>query len=235
MLEELKEYYKNLLIVQYHDKPKAKKTVELLTQLLYGDTVLQQEILYGFDWKTAVGKQLDVLCKWEGIDRVITYSPFLEKSWFALINETGASDEDLQGGFSTEETFETPIGGFLTEEDMADGFRFLDDKTTRFLLGFKIIKNHIKHTAKSIDEAIYGYSNLLLENTQKENEKGLEVDKWKFPHMIKPIKTKWDIQNRKLQYLCDTDMFDFMQLAKIKKVLPCPMPVDIEVINYDTV
>ena len=61
------EYYSNLLILQYHGKPKAKSTIETTVGLLPDQLIL--EVLNGFDIETAVGKQLDILGEYVGVDR----------------------------------------------------------------------------------------------------------------------------------------------------------------------
>lgn len=60
-------YYSNLLIMQYHNKPKAKATIEATVGLLPDDLIM--EVLNGFDIETAVGKQLDILGEYVGVDR----------------------------------------------------------------------------------------------------------------------------------------------------------------------
>ena len=60
-------YYSNLLIMQYHDKPKAKATIEATVGLLPDDLIM--EVINGFDIETAVGKQLDILGEYVGVDR----------------------------------------------------------------------------------------------------------------------------------------------------------------------
>ena len=60
-------YYSNLLIMQYHSKPKAKATIEESVALLPDDIIL--DVINGFDIETAVGKQLDVLGEYVGVDR----------------------------------------------------------------------------------------------------------------------------------------------------------------------
>ena len=60
-------YYSNLLIMQYNGKPKAKATIEACVALLPDDLLL--EVLHGFDIETAVGKQLDILGEYVGVDR----------------------------------------------------------------------------------------------------------------------------------------------------------------------
>lgn len=60
-------YYSNLLIMQYHGKPKAKATIEKSVALLPDDIIL--DVINGFDIQTAVGKQLDILGEYVGVDR----------------------------------------------------------------------------------------------------------------------------------------------------------------------
>lgn len=60
-------YYSNLLILEYHDKPKAKATIEATVSLMPDDLI--QEVINGFDLNTAVGKQLDILGEYIGLSR----------------------------------------------------------------------------------------------------------------------------------------------------------------------
>lgn len=60
-------YYSNLLIMQYHNKPKAKATIEATVGLLPDDLIM--EVINGFNIETAVGKQLDILGEYVGVDR----------------------------------------------------------------------------------------------------------------------------------------------------------------------
>lgn len=66
--EEFRLYYSNLLIIQYHDKPKAIATIKALV-----DTVIMNQLPLlvrdGFNLETAVGAQLDILGKYIGISR----------------------------------------------------------------------------------------------------------------------------------------------------------------------
>lgn len=61
------EYYSNLLILQYHGKPKARATIEKTVGLLPDSLI--QEVINGFDIQTSVGKQLDILGEYVGVDR----------------------------------------------------------------------------------------------------------------------------------------------------------------------
>ena len=60
-------YYSNLLIMQYHNKPKAKATIEATVGLLPDGLIM--DVINGFDIETAVGKQLDILGEYVGVDR----------------------------------------------------------------------------------------------------------------------------------------------------------------------
>lgn len=66
-MSQTDSYYSNLLILQYHDKPKAKATVEKTIGLLPDDLI--QEVINGFDLDTAEGKQLDTIGIYVGVDR----------------------------------------------------------------------------------------------------------------------------------------------------------------------
>jgi len=67
-ISQLIDYYKNLLIVQYHGQPKAQATIEM-----YANAILTNGIAFdvrdAYDIDTATGAQLDVLGKYIGIDR----------------------------------------------------------------------------------------------------------------------------------------------------------------------
>lgn len=69
-MSQTDSYYSNLLILQYHDKPKAKATIEAVVSLIPDDLI--QEVTNGFDIETAVGKQLDILGEYVGVDRYYT-------------------------------------------------------------------------------------------------------------------------------------------------------------------
>lgn len=67
-VEELKTYYSNLLIAQYRDKPNAYATIKALVGMAIMDA-LPVNLQDAFDLDTAVGAQLDILGKYQGIDR----------------------------------------------------------------------------------------------------------------------------------------------------------------------
>lgn len=65
---DLEDYYKNLLIIQYHNKPKARATIAQWVDCMTGDGIMAQ--LWGaFDVDTAIGAQLDAIGHFVGIGR----------------------------------------------------------------------------------------------------------------------------------------------------------------------
>ncbi len=201
ILETLKNYYANLLIVQYNGKPKASGTIKLLVNLLYANMILMQ-IRDGFDWQTALEAQLDIIGKWVGVDKFYKGQFFDFHPWFSLIDWDSEPD-NLQGGFSTFDTFETLEGGFLDYENILPTQNILPLEQFRTMIGLKIIKNSIEHTCKSIDDAIWDYFN-------------------------GQVYTIWDSINRKLIYYYPSELNVVMEVALDKNVLPCPPTVSIQ-------
>lgn len=197
-LNTLIQYYTNLLIVQYHNKPKAVATITMIVKLLWVNMALLQ-IRDAFDWRTATGAQLDIIGKWEGVDRFYNGQLFYFRPWFALIDWNSEPD-NLQGGFSTFDTFDEE-GGFLTYDDILPTQNRLSDDAFRIMIGLKIIKNNINTTCKNIDNAIWDY---------------FEGD----------VYTTWE--NSVLTYYYDSTLSEVMEVAKEKDVLPCPTGITIE-------
>lgn len=65
--EEYVKYLANLLIIQYHNKPKAKATIEALAKLFPVDMIFR--IRDAFSMDTATGDALDILGKYIGVSR----------------------------------------------------------------------------------------------------------------------------------------------------------------------
>ncbi len=61
-------YYANLLIIQYANKPKAYATIQALVKMVVMDQ-LPVAVQGAFDLSTASGVQLDVLAKYAGVTR----------------------------------------------------------------------------------------------------------------------------------------------------------------------
>lgn len=206
-MEELLNYYANLLIVQYNGKPKAKATIEMLTKIIYGvsNTPLFLQIQNAFDWKTAIGKQLDIIGKWVGASRSYQGLLYWGKTFLSYpsANDLTPSDltDNLQHGYSDYSTFDTDLGGTLTYNELQFVEQQLDEEQFRIVIGLKIIKNSITLTAKSIDDAIWDYFN-------------------------GDVYTTWT--PLKVTYHYPDSLNTVMTVCKYKNVLPAPIGVRIE-------
>lgn len=75
-MKELIKYFVNLLILQFRNKPKAKATIETLAEQTFSDSqgnIFPIEVQGAYSLDTAVGKQLDVIGKYIGYDRVLSF------------------------------------------------------------------------------------------------------------------------------------------------------------------
>lgn len=200
-MEELLNYYSNLLIIQYNGKPKAKATIELLTWVMYANLIFLQ-IQNAFNWRFALKDQLDIIGKWVGVDKFYDGSLFGYQAWFSLIDWNKEPDV-LQGGFSTFENFDTLSGGFLGYNNVSTEKNELAPTDFSRLIGLKIIKNNINYTAKNIDIAIWNYFD-------------------------GKVYTEWDLANKELIYHHVVEYTTFMQVAAYKNVLPVPSGIRLE-------
>jgi hypothetical protein len=67
-IDDLTAYYQNLLIMQYHDKSRARDTIGDVTNQTLSDMVFTA-VRDCFDLETAVGAQLDTVAKYLGLSR----------------------------------------------------------------------------------------------------------------------------------------------------------------------
>ena len=151
--KQLIEYYQDLLIVQYHDKPKAKAMIKAEMEETLAN-LLDIQVRDAFDVDTAVGVQLDIIGKWVGVDRIFKGQMFDNQAWFSLTRYNEPTTP-LQGGFSRFDNFDTLEGGFLTYDFIIATKSKINDTDFRLLIKLKIIRNNIKHSPKDIDEAMY--------------------------------------------------------------------------------
>ena len=202
-MEELLKYYANLLIIQYNGKPKAQATIELLTNIMFSNLILIQ-IQNAFDWKVAVGNQLDIIGKWVGVTRFYKGSLYWGDTFLSYPNSNDLVPTDntdaFQHGYSNYDTFDTDTGNVLTYENIGFVEQSLDDADYRTVIGLKIIKNSINHTCKNIDDAIWEYFN-------------------------GQVYTTWD--NMAVTYHYPSSLNTVMEVCKSKNVLPAPIGIQI--------
>ena len=171
-LDNIKEWIKNLIIIQYRQSKKNRALIDLLVELIFANNLILQIRDLCLSVDKSVGVQLDVVGKWVGVDRYYKEAELWEHPYLSFFNYSeipnlpdnfDPSDLDPnRGGFSTYSNFEDNNGGFLTYKDWQDtrtAVNKLGDEIFRELIKLKIIKNSINHTQKNIDKAIYEWSN----------------------------------------------------------------------------
>lgn len=158
MLEQLKEAYANLLIVQYHDQPRAIATIKANIEILLSNMLLWKirDCWDIDDTELCVGTQLDIIGKWVGLDRFYTEIP-IDGIRFALYDWNEVSEPNaLQGGLQdwNNERPETD-GAFLNYHSIISVTSRMNDTDFRTIIKLKIVKNNTIITCKNIDDAIH--------------------------------------------------------------------------------
>lgn len=156
-IEDVKEYYADLLILQYRNKRKARETIKLGAEIYLGDGVLfqLQDIL---DIDTAEGKQLDIIGKIlqcprivEGINPEVRYFSF---------------EKPNARGFSTKNSLSD--GAWKNQFNSLFSIYSLPDGSYRVLLKFKAIKNRLRGSMAEIDDLLFNIfgNEIRLTNNQ---------------------------------------------------------------------
>ena len=143
-LTDLQDYYANLLILQYHSKPKAIATIKTSVSLYAGDGLIFQlpDLL---DIDKAQGVQLDLIGKILGCSRNVQ-GLTLDKTYFSF-SHTGAV------GFST--VAKLSKGIWKTVHNSTQSVYSLQDVDYRYLLKFKAIKNIWRGSMQDIDDLLF--------------------------------------------------------------------------------
>lgn len=162
LLEELKEYFADLLIIQYRGAEKNRNLIKFLVDLIFANNLAMQ-VKENTVTLNSIGVQLDVVGKWVGVDRYYNQElwdrVYLSFPLYSTIKD--ASYSQYQGGFSTYSNFDDNDGGVLTYKGwqaIRGSVNSLGDEYFKKLIQLKIIKNSIKHTCKNIDDAIWEWS-----------------------------------------------------------------------------
>ncbi len=157
-LEGVKNYYADLLILQYRNKPKARETIKLGAELYLADGLVfqLQDILdidkvkgIPLDW---IGKILNASRKVQGL--------LIDRKFFSFEKKDGAL------GFSTK--YKTSDGIFKTYYNSTLSFYSLSNEDYRILLKFKALANIQRASMAQMDENLWNTfkGDVLLKNNQ---------------------------------------------------------------------
>lgn len=206
LIDDLKEYFADLLIIQYRGAKKNRQLIALLVDLIFANNLAMEIKEKTVNVEESIGTQLDIVGKWVGIDRnyagELWDHKYLSLPLYSSVR-TSTYDE-FQGGFSKYTTFEDNNGGFLTYkkwQEIRTRVNQIGDEYFRKLIKLKIIKNSINHTCKNIDDAIWEWSG-------------------------GKVYTTWDTM--KIKYWYDSSYKNIINIGIAKNALPVPTGCTLE-------
>ena len=157
-IDEVKEYYANLLILQYRNKPKARETIKLGVDIYTGDGLLLQ-LADCLNIDIAVGAQLDIIGKILGCPRDVPGINNQTKYFSFHVDEDSL-------GFST---IGNPSNGVAKNRNNSILATYtLNNNEYRQLLKFKAFLNVWRGDMGSMDRALYSVfgDTINLKNNQ---------------------------------------------------------------------
>jgi hypothetical protein len=155
-LQNIINYYTDLLIIQYKTKPKAIAQISLFIEQLFSH-LLYFQVERAFDIDTAIGKQLDILAKYVGCNRTIS-NYIIERNYFEL--NPPEIINPIYNGFGKLGLLFYGLGSELNETSIYT----MNDFELRTMIRFLIIKNNTTATFYSILNNLYNFfgSDILL-------------------------------------------------------------------------
>jgi len=146
----LLQYYADLLILQYRNKPRAIDTIKNLVDNALCDG-LPQELQTAFNLDTAVGDQLTIIGKIVGVPRNVIGLD-LEHTFFSFTDYDG---EPASIGFGSYD--DDPYGSdlFLSYFDTAT--YTLTDAEMRVLIKLAIVNNTVWTSLTNLKNALWGF------------------------------------------------------------------------------
>lgn len=194
----LLEYYINLLIIQYNNQPKARATISANTTQLLANGIFW-DVIDGYYVDTAIGRQLDVIGKYVGVDRFYN-SDDINSVAFGYSDQYENEPANVTGYADTSD-FLSKDGTFLSIFDLIGNGYQLSDDDFRVLIKLKILLNHSNFSDKKIDD-------------------DLEAS---FAGVLYAV----DNYNMSMDYFTDANLSLIVTVALAKGLLPAPMGVRI--------
>ena len=149
--DDIIKYYQNLLIIQYHNKDKAKAEAGMRAKNAAGDFIFL-DWYKNFDVDTAVGAQLDLIGKIVGLNRVVYGFEFLN-SYFSLNDTVNLMSEPTGKNFST---VDNPVEGGIRNVLHSRRSKYaMTDLQYRDAIKLKISYNNTVNSNKYIDDEFY--------------------------------------------------------------------------------
>jgi hypothetical protein len=154
-LETTIEYYKDLLLFQYADKPKARATIGVLVETALCD-LLPMEMGKAFDLETAIGDQLDILGKYIGFSRRIVGE--IPRTWFEVVDYVTYNPATVYPGFTDYSNLDTNSDTqFYRYIYLSNSFSDLTDDEYRYMLKLKLALNSSNNTLYEIQNILFDF------------------------------------------------------------------------------
>jgi hypothetical protein len=147
----LKDYYWNLIIIQYFTKPRAIRTVRLFAGEAVAD-LLEQQTRDAFDLTTAVGAQMTILSKYRGLARKY-FGLDLTRNYFTMpgYGESTTFGFALYGGIGSVTWY------FMTYKDGTAAVNTLTDAEARAAMQFLTKSQSMFLGLGEIDLLLYSF------------------------------------------------------------------------------
>jgi hypothetical protein len=146
-VQDLIDYYVNLLIIQYNNKPNARATIDAFVKQAVAD-LIEIQVRDGFDMDTAIGYQLDVLGKYVDVRRTINGLD-IARDYFALPPYGDPNADDYVGFAIYGGTI--PTGFFRLYSDVNSSYAMKDNEM-RDLIKLKVRQHKSDHSLQDIDD-----------------------------------------------------------------------------------
>lgn len=142
------EYYRNLLILQYRQKPKSEAMVEEFIKALMVFDIID-DVRNGYNISTAVGPQLDILSLYVGASRYVPGTYFY-RQYFGYVLYGDTAPFLFNGYIKYGDT--APDVQFRTYAEGKQSDYALTDAELRKFIELRIIKNNSTGSLKDIDD-----------------------------------------------------------------------------------
>lgn len=178
--EAVKEYYTNLLILQYRNKQKARETIKVCADLFLCDgLIFQLQDLLDID--KAQGAQLDIIGKILDCPRIVQ-GIVVDRQFFQFhINENSL-------GFSTIGSPTSAVMRSINNSNLSE--YSLPDYDYRYLLKYKAAVNVMRGSIKDMDELLY---NIFGTDAIIKNNKDLTMTYVLASDSMLAIKAAWKL------------------------------------------
>lgn len=166
-VDELKQYYSDLLIIQYANAPKAIATIKAFAGEAIADQIIPT-VRDGFDLNEATGDQLDVLGAYRGVSRFV-YGFALNKNFLTLHS---VSDSILAPtfGFAVNGMTDADITWFwLRQQDSSAVQYMMNDQEYREVIKFAAAVHSSDLSVASIDSILQDFFGTYVTLTDNQN------------------------------------------------------------------